>query len=370
MKSIKIVLLLFLISCFVLLLTFPSCDNITSSNNTTDPIEEKVYMDLSGRITKDDSPFYIEGASRVPQGETLIIEPGVTVLFKAGNVEYRDSCDYDWNDSTISIGFLRVDGKLIAEGTKTDSIIFTKASNVDNHYWGCIYFSETADSNSILSFSKIEYASTINGIESRVHGDGITCWYASIALKNNLIQNSKDFGIYLQNSESLVENNIIKNCLYGVGTWAFDQYAYLQPVIRNNIIIKNSARGLLIFKPQPLIENNVICYNEDIGILLGYELLGKSQIINNIIWANKNFQIKIDSSSVYNPDITYSCIENGWSGEGNINIDPKFFDIAVEDFHLLPGSPCINTGNPLEQYNDHDGSRNDMGAYGGPNGDW
>lgn len=26
--------------------------------------------------------------------------------------------------------------------------------------------------------------------------------------------------------------------------------------------------------------------------------------------------------------------------------------------------------NPLQQYNDHAGSRNDMDAYGGPYGDW
>jgi len=34
------------------------------------------------------------------------------------------------------------------------------------------------------------------------------------------------------------------------------------------------------------------------------------------------------------------------------------------------GSPCIDTGNLSGTYNDADGSRNDMGAYGGPNGDW
>ena len=40
------------------------------------------------------------------------------------------------------------------------------------------------------------------------------------------------------------------------------------------------------------------------------------------------------------------------------------------DFNLQNGSPCINTGNPSSSYNDPDGSRSDMGAYGGPYGDW
>jgi hypothetical protein len=35
-------------------------------------------------------------------------------------------------------------------------------------------------------------------------------------------------------------------------------------------------------------------------------------------------------------------------------------------FHLRPGSPCINAGDPSPLYNDPDGSRNDLGAYGGP----
>jgi len=38
----------------------------------------------------------------------------------------------------------------------------------------------------------------------------------------------------------------------------------------------------------------------------------------------------------------------------------------IEDFHLLPGSPAIDAGDPDPAFNDPDGSRNDMGAYGGP----
>ena len=353
-----------------ILLTFGACQKNPINNEDNLYIEYNLYQDLWGTIQKSDSPFYIDGAARVPIGETLVIEPGVMIVFKSGQIGTVYDSDYDWSDSTIDIGFLRVDGKLIAEGTETDSIIFTKASDIDDQYWGCIYFSETADSGSVISFSIIEYASLINNIESKVLTMGITCWYSSMVIRNNLIQNFKEFGICLQNSETLIQNNIIKNCITGIHTWAFDGLAYLQPVIRNNIIIKNSHNGVSIGKPKPLIENNVICYNANVGLYVGMEPLGKDNVTNNILWGNKNSQVKIDSFYVKELNITYSCIENGWSGEGNINIDPKFFDIAVEDFHLHPGSPCINAGNPLQKYNDHDGSRNDMGAYGGPHGKW
>jgi len=350
-----------------ILLTLGACQENPINNEDNLYIEYNLYQDLWGTIKKSDSPFYIDGAARVPQGKMLVIEPGVTIKFKSGKIGTINDADFDWIDSTIDIGFLRVDGKLIAEGTKTDPIIFTRASD---HNWGCIYFSETADSSSIISFSRVEYASLIYNIESRVLAMGITCWYSSIIIQNNLIQNFEGFGICLQNSEALVQNNIIRNCITGIDTWAFDGLAYLQPVIRNNIIIKNTFNGITIGKPKPLVENNIICYNANAGLYVGMEPLGKDNVTNNILWGNENSQVKIDSFYVTELNITYSCIENGWPGEGNLNTNPKFVDFTMEDFHLLPNSPCIDAGNPLEQYNDHDGSRNDMGAYGGPHGNW
>jgi photosystem II stability/assembly factor-like uncharacterized protein len=41
-------------------------------------------------------------------------------------------------------------------------------------------------------------------------------------------------------------------------------------------------------------------------------------------------------------------------------------NLEAGDYRLKPGSPCIDTGAPSSQYNDPDGSRNDMGAFGGP----
>ena len=55
---------------------------------------------------------------------------------------------------------------------------------------------------------------------------------------------------------------------------------------------------------------------------------------------------------------------------GSIILDPMFIDIEQNDFHLQSGSPCIDAGDPSVEYNDFDGTRNDMGAYGGPQGNW
>jgi hypothetical protein len=44
-----------------------------------------------------------------------------------------------------------------------------------------------------------------------------------------------------------------------------------------------------------------------------------------------------------------------------------FNDLAGGDFTPHPASALINAGSPLPQYNDRDGSRNDIGMFGGHN---
>ncbi|HEX5011449.1 MAG TPA: right-handed parallel beta-helix repeat-containing protein [Planctomycetota bacterium] len=60
--------------------------------------------------------------------------------------------------------------------------------------------------------------------------------------------------------------------------------------------------------------------------------------------------------------VRYSDIEGGAAGEGNIDADPLWASPATQDYALLPGSPCINTGDPVWSPGDADGSPPDMGA--------
>jgi hypothetical protein len=59
--------------------------------------------------------------------------------------------------------------------------------------------------------------------------------------------------------------------------------------------------------------------------------------------------------------VSYSDVQGGFAGIGNIDADPLFVDAAGGDFALQPGSPCINTGDPALSP-DPDGSFADMGA--------
>jgi hypothetical protein len=66
--------------------------------------------------------------------------------------------------------------------------------------------------------------------------------------------------------------------------------------------------------------------------------------------------------------VTYSDIEGGWPGEGNIADDPAFVDPENGDFHLHTDSPCIDAGTlDGAPERDLDGklrdAEPDMGAY-------
>ncbi|HSD21028.1 MAG TPA: M6 family metalloprotease domain-containing protein [Anaeromyxobacter sp.] len=53
-------------------------------------------------------------------------------------------------------------------------------------------------------------------------------------------------------------------------------------------------------------------------------------------------------------------------GPGDVRVDPLFVNPDAGDYRLAPGSPCIDAGDPDSAYRDADGSRADIGAFGGP----
>lgn len=156
-------------------------------------------------------------------------------------------------------------------------------------------------------------------------------------------------------------------------------------VIKNNLIINNTSTGINLFESSNSeIINNTINNNENSGINI-YDS-SESVIKNNII-TNNEYGISADPY-LDSDDISYNNVWNNLTsdynsvdtGENDISLDPVFK--SDNDLHLessgcgnteLPCSdncpencsPSIDAGDPDSQYNDVDGSRNDMGAYGG-----
>jgi len=144
----------------------------------------------------------------------------------------------------------------------------------------------------------------------------------------------------------------IKNCKI------HNNYTSNNPIITggmlyNCLIYENTVSNGSYLVGSSYMENVVIADNNIIGNTNG-------TILNSIIWNN-------GSSLNATGEVMYSNLQDETSGFGNISVDPQF---SYDLYHLYSSSPCIDTGNPAPEFNDVDGTRNDMGAYGGPNGDW
>jgi len=96
-----------------------------------------------------------------------------------------------------------------------------------------------------------------------------------------------------------------------------------------------------------------------------------STLANCILWGDSRAEIwNVGGCTVV---ITHSDVQGGWVGEGNIDADPLFVDVLNDDYHVLPGSPCIDAGtnNPPGGLPETDLDGNprimgyavDMGAY-------
>jgi len=77
---------------------------------------------------------------------------------------------------------------------------------------------------------------------------------------------------------------------------------------------------------------------------------GSFTLVNGIIWGNTPSREQVYNDHV-TPDITYSDIEGGFPGTGNLNVDPRLGNLgdyggSTQVFALLSGSPVIDQGSP------------------------
>jgi len=73
-----------------------------------------------------------------------------------------------------------------------------------------------------------------------------------------------------------------------------------------------------------------------------YNYHSSPMLTNCILWWDSPDEIAIVGDE--DPVIAYSNIHGSYSGTGNIDADPLFADPGSGDYHLGPGSPCIDAG--------------------------
>jgi|GEM_PF-5819000 len=198
-------------------------------------------------------------------------------------------------------------------------------------------------------------------------------------------------------------NNI---CSSGIGVIT---YGSAKLIFKNNILSYNKHGITLYDQSSGFINNNLIFNNLNLGIYFyNSSQDNNSEVINNVLYQNNSEKIAYDQINVYlksNVTITNNIISNGQRGgifketndpnkhigsliirfnnvfnnsygnylglddkkgiNGNISENPNFINPDNFNFHLQANSPSKNTGDP--SILNPDGSRSDMGAYGGPN---
>ncbi len=179
----------------------------------------------------------------------------------------------------------------------------------------------------------------------------------SIGVFNNLIYRNKGVGVRITRYDGptgdfAIRNvSVINNTIYGNGT------------VGNGWDADNG--GINIFNITPVnmvVRDNILSNNTVCTIHVSPEVLAGSLAIDyNFFDGFRNF---LDETA----------------GTNAVYGIPLFVDSLRNDYHLRSASPCIDKGNPAQQYNDPaDQSkpgyalypaqgtlRNDMGAYGGP----
>jgi parallel beta-helix repeat protein len=418
-----------------------------------------VSGDVSGVWTADS--VIVTDSIRVPAGESLTIEPGVTILFTS---YYKFEVLDDAVLNAVGTESERISFLPFTDGDRTLGIDFLNASN--QSILEFCYISDAISAGVHLENSDITIRnSLIENCEAGTGSEGggaIEVLNGSDAvIENNMIRDnySADYGggIYVDNSSPIITGNTITNNLAGYyGSAAGGGIAVLgnsNPEITFNEITSNSVNptgtftvnngtgggiyysggseglistnyifgnvadtepqtrtyggGLGIRSASPRLENNVIANNQAQGNDGGgiYMYSSHSTLINNTIVNNQagDFggaiyaeiaDLSIVNSILYfNQDsagteiflggfssvtVSYSDIQGGWEGQGNIDVDPTFRDYSNGDFHLMStmcgdpfDSPAIDAGDPsiFDEYLNCEAGLgtelSDMGAYGG-----
>ena|GEM_PF-1155662 len=268
-------------------------------------------------------------------------------------------------------------------------------------------FIDAADPNmTIVRFiSGEDTTSVIDGFTIRhsTNAIGIYCSGTNPVIKNCDVSfcfhTGDGAGIYCSSSGAKIRRNRIHDnhgTLTGGGIVVTGIHAVTLEIFGNEIYYNSSANGpgigCGVTSRNVSIERNLIWGNVGTGGLAGglYVSGQNFSVVNNTVVANskgimvyqgtgdvRNNLVAINVGEGLDPGSASFDYNDVWGngslndpGANGISVDPLFIDSVNHVYALQSESPCIDAGDPDPQYNELDGTRNDIGVYpyvlGGP----
>lgn len=214
-------------------------------------------------------------------------------------------------------------------------------------------------------------------------GEGISAGGGSYNGKvyNNYVHDLDKVSIYVCEGDNYTHDievfgNIVDKCDNGIAVGSEGGGPVENISIYRNIVSNCVGIGINVapwvedgLRKDIKIHNNTFYKNAG-GIVIETSNVENISVLNNICSENIVFQIAIvHEEAIEDVTVEYNIFDGeqiddvSLYSEHYILDSPEFADTANMDFHLTENSPAIDEGHPDPQYNDPDGTRNDIGAY-------
>lgn len=327
------------------------CKDVVQTEGTTPPLDSFRRYGVVLTITGRDDLHVVSGGVIQPAIDHA--DPGDTVLVGPGT--YQEDIVLRSDINVVGAGF----SSTILRGTGTRSVV--TANNITNARFEGFKITHSGSEHEYSGIHINGGSPSINNnwIIGNINGVRLLGGSSAI-IRNNIIEGNGDestaivdYGIICLSSTPLIANNLIINNV-GVGIYfAWAESSGAQAI--NNTIASNKDQGIWCYHDaNAIIKNNILTDNSTgISASFGATL---PLISFNDVWQNRWLNYDSQSGGTAAP------------GLGDISADPLFDAASSLRYMLAKGSPCIDAGDPASLFNDRDGTRNDMGAYGGPSG--